>query len=106
MHSQLRSAQAIRLRDTEGSALRANRSHVAQTKGVMLCVHSILLPSTVQPLASTEFSLRSISSSAWTDRCRAIRPTISRGLAGFTDADLSLEAKENMLTIHGEKQTN
>src|SRR6266481_2874702 len=32
MHSQLRSAQAIRLRDTEGSALRANRSHVAQTK--------------------------------------------------------------------------
>src|SRR2546429_3094300 len=48
-------------------------------KEVMLCVHSILLPSTVQPSASTEFSLRSISSSAWTDRCRAIRPTISRG---------------------------
>ena len=26
--------------------------------------------------------------------------------AGFTDADLSIEAKENTLTIHGEKQTN
>ncbi|HKO07339.1 MAG TPA: Hsp20 family protein [Alphaproteobacteria bacterium] len=27
-------------------------------------------------------------------------------VAGFTDADLSIEAKENRLTIHGEKQTN
>src|SRR5215208_1211866 len=86
-------------------------------KEVMLCVHSILLPFTVQPSASTECSLRSISSSAWTERCRAIRPTISRGpartpiasrfaVAGFTDDDLSIEAKENTLTIHGEKQTN
>jgi molecular chaperone IbpA len=32
----------MRLRDTEGSALRADRSHVAQTKEAMLCVHSIL----------------------------------------------------------------
>jgi molecular chaperone IbpA len=31
---------------------------------------------------------------------------ISVAVAGFTDADLSIEAKENMLTIHGEKQTN
>ena len=27
-------------------------------------------------------------------------------VAGFTDADLSIEAKENTLTIRGEKQTN
>jgi molecular chaperone IbpA len=29
---------------------------------------------------------------------------ISVAVAGFTDADLSIEAKENRLTIHGEKQ--
>jgi molecular chaperone IbpA len=31
---------------------------------------------------------------------------ISVAVAGFTNADLSIEAKENMLTIHGEKQAN
>jgi molecular chaperone IbpA len=31
---------------------------------------------------------------------------ISVAVAGFTDADLSIETKENRLTIHGEKQTN
>jgi len=31
---------------------------------------------------------------------------ISVAVAGFTDADLSIEAKENTLTICGEKQTN
>ena len=31
---------------------------------------------------------------------------ISVAVAGFTDADLSIEAKENTLTIHGEKQTS
>jgi molecular chaperone IbpA len=31
---------------------------------------------------------------------------ISLAVAGFTDADLSMEAKENTLTIRGEKQTN
>src|SRR6478752_10218712 len=31
---------------------------------------------------------------------------ISVAGAGFTDADLSIEAKENTLTIHCEKQTN
>ena len=30
---------------------------------------------------------------------------ISVAVAGFTDADLSIEAKENTLTIRGEKQT-
>jgi hypothetical protein len=36
--SQIQGARAMRLRDTEGSALRADRSHVAQTNEVMLCV--------------------------------------------------------------------
>src|SRR6266576_6274113 len=31
---------------------------------------------------------------------------ISVAVAGFIDADLSIEAKENTLTIHGEKQTD
>lgn len=31
---------------------------------------------------------------------------ISLAVAGFTDADLSIEAKENALTIRGEKQSN
>jgi molecular chaperone IbpA len=31
---------------------------------------------------------------------------ISLAVAGFTGADLSIEAKENTLTIRGEKQTN
>jgi len=31
---------------------------------------------------------------------------ISVAVAGFTDVDLSIEAKENTLTIRGEKQTN
>ena len=30
---------------------------------------------------------------------------ISVAVAGFTDADLSIEARENTLTIHGERQT-
>ena len=33
-------------------------------------------------------------------------PCISVAVAGFTDADLSIEAKENTLTIRGEKQTD
>ena len=31
---------------------------------------------------------------------------ISVAVAGFTDGDLSIEAKENTLRIHGEKETN
>ena len=31
---------------------------------------------------------------------------ISIAVAGFTDADLAIEAKENTLTLRGEKQTN
>ena len=86
-------------------------------KEVMLCVHSTLLPSIVQPSDMTDCFLPSISSSAWKTRRQAIPPTISSepartpfasrvAVAGFTDADLSIEAKENTLTIRGEKQTN
>jgi HSP20 family molecular chaperone IbpA len=37
---------------------------------------------------------------------RRERLRISVAVAGFTDADLSIEAKENTLTIRGEKQGN
>src|SRR3954452_21247790 len=103
------------LRDTGGSALRADRSHVAQTKEVMLCVHSILLHFTAQPSASTGCSLFSTNSMAWKARFRAIHRTISSEMAttpfasrsqwpASPTADLSIETKENTLTIHGEKQ--
>jgi molecular chaperone IbpA len=82
---------------------------------VMLCVHSILLPFIVQPSVSTGCSHCSASSTV-RKACRTIRPTISSGnenayrisvaVAGFTDADLSIETKENSLTIRGEKQNN
>ena len=105
----------MRLRDTKGQALTADRSHVAQTKEVMLCVHLILLPTIDQPLALTGCSPCSTRSAAWKGRHRApynIARTgendyrISVAVAGFTDADLAIEAKENTLTLRGEKQTN
>ena len=73
----------MRLRDTKGQALTADRSHVAHTKEVMLCVHLILLART----GGNDYR-------------------ISVAVAGFTDADLAIEAKENTLTLRGEKQTN
>src|SRR5580658_10270663 len=59
----------------------------------------------------------STRSAAWKRRHLPIHPTISRGpgendyrisvaVAGFTVADLAIEAKENTLTLRGEKQTN
>src|SRR6266550_1664293 len=86
-------------------------------KEVMLCVHSILLPFTVQPSASTGCSPCSTSSAARKARFQSYPSynierngenafRISVAVAGFTDADLSIEAKENTLTICGEKQAN
>ena len=75
----------------------------------MLCVHLILLPSIVQPLASTGCSPFSTRSAAWKGRRRAIRPTISRGPARTTIASRlqsPASTKENRLTILGEKQNN
>src|ERR1700735_923046 len=83
-HQQISNTQAMRLRDTKGQALTADRSHVAQTKEVMLCVHLISLPTIVLPLASTGYSPCSTRSAAWKARYRAIRPTISRGPARTT----------------------
>jgi Hsp20/alpha crystallin family protein len=75
-----------------------------------------LLPSTVQPLASTGCSPCSTSSAAWKARCPAIRPTILSGTAktpfAFRSRSLDSPAlifrskKENTLTIRGEKQAN
>jgi hypothetical protein len=48
-------AQAIRLRDTEGQALRADHSHVAQQGGHAMRTFDFA-PSTVQPSVSTSFS--------------------------------------------------
>ena len=79
---------------------------------VMLCVHSILLPSTVQPLASTGcFPCSTVEGSAPNyppyniERSGENAYRISVAVAGFTDADLSIEVKENTLRIRGE-QTN
>ena len=73
------------------------------TNEVMLCVHLILLPTIVLPLASTGCSPCSTRSAAWKRRNDY---RISVAVAGFTEADLAIEAKENMLTLRGEKQTN
>ena len=116
-HQQISNTQAMRLRDTKGQALTADRSHVAQTKEVMLCVHLILLPTIVLPLASTGYSPCSTRSAAWKASAPSYPPyniartgendyRISVAVAGFTDADLAIEAKENTLTLRGEKQTN
>src|SRR3984893_8893502 len=77
----------------------------------MLCVHSILLPSPVQPSASTDYSPRSTGSAPSYPPYNIARTgenayRISVAVAGFTDGDLSIEAKESTLTIRGEKQPN
>jgi len=77
MHSLILYAQAVRLRGTEGQALRADRSHVAQTGG--------------------PYNIARASENAY---------RISVAVAGFTDADLSIETKENRLTIRGERRNN
>ena len=72
-------------------------------------------PSSVQPSALTGCSPCS-TTSAWKARSELSALNIERtgenayrisvAVAGFTDADLSIEAKENKLAIRGEKQTN
>ena len=83
----------------------------------MLCVHSILLPSIVQLSALTGCSPCSTSSRAWKNSGSNYPPyniertgenayRISVAVAGFTDADLSIDTNENRLAIRGEKQAN
>jgi molecular chaperone IbpA len=71
-------------------------------------------PFTVQLSALTEFS-HARSAHRCGRQCRAPSHNIERSgetyrisvaVAGFTGNDLSIEAKENTLTIHGEKLTN
>src|SRR5205807_8480704 len=114
MHSQLRSAQAMRLRDTEGQALRADRSHVAQQGGHAMRAFDFapFYRSTVgfDRVFSTLDQLVGMDGSVPSYPPYNIARTaenayrISVAVAGFTDADLSIEAKENTLAIHVEKQ--
>src|SRR5437870_12722955 len=101
----------MRLRDTEGQALRADRSHVAQRGGHAMRTFDFApfyrstvgfdrVFSTLDQLGGVDGSVPSYPPYR-TDE-NAYR--ISVAVAGFTDADLSIEAKENMLTIHGQNQ--
>src|SRR6202165_1338932 len=104
----------MRLRDTEGSALRADRSHVAQTGGHAMRTFDFapLYRSTVgfdrmfsmlDQLDGTEGSVPSYPPYN-IERNGESAFRISVAVAGFTDSDLSIETKENTLTIRGEKQ--
>src|SRR5260370_42289437 len=104
MHSQLRSAQAIRLRDTEGSALRVNRSHVAQTKrghAMRTFNFAPLYRSTVgfDRMFSLLDQLGGVEASAPSYPPYTIERNvenafrISASAPGFTEPDLSIAAK-------------
>src|SRR6202049_241067 len=105
----------MRLRDTEGSALRADRSHVAQTGGHAMrpLDFAPLYRSTVgfDRMFSMLDQLGGVESPVPSYPPYNIGRTgenafrISVAVAGFTDADLSIEAKESTLTLRGEKQT-
>src|ERR1700756_1649006 len=105
----------MRLRDTEGLALRADRSHVAQQGGHAMRTFDFapFYRSTVgfdrmfsmfdqlggeegQASSYPPYNIERTGENAY---------RISVAVAGFTDADLSIEAKENRLTIRGEKRT-
>src|ERR1700694_1385163 len=106
----------MRLRDTKVPALRADRSHVAQQGGHAMRTFDFapFYRSTVgfDRLFSTLDQLGGVDGAGPSDppynieRASENAYRISVAVAGFTDADLSIEAKENTLTIHGEKQTN
>ena len=97
-----------------GPALWADHPTCRSTED-MPCELSILLPSIVRPSVSTGCFPSSISSPAMTAPRPAIRPTISSGPARTPTASasrwraspspsFSIVAKENTLTIRGEKQ--
>src|SRR5438874_5502330 len=103
----------MRLRDTEGQALRADRSHVAQQGGHAMRTFDFApfyrstigfdrVFSTLDQLVGSEPSYPPYN----IGRTGENAYRISVAVAGFTDADLSIVTKENTLTIHGEKQTN
>jgi len=115
-HQQIHNTQAMRLRDTKGQALTADRSHVAQTKRGHAMRSFDFAPyyrSTVgfDRLFSMLDQVGGVEGSAPSYPPYNIARTgendyrISVAVAGFTDADLAIEAKENTLTLRGEKQT-
>src|SRR6476661_7714454 len=105
----------MRLRDTEGQAPRADRSHVAQTRGHAMRTFDFapLYRSTVgfDRMFSMLDQLDGVEGLSNyppynIERANENAYRISVAVAGFTDADLSIETKENRLSIRGEKQTN
>jgi molecular chaperone IbpA len=109
-------AQAMRLRDTEGQALRADHSHVAQQGGHAMrtldfapfyrsTVGFDRVFSTLDQLIGLDGSVPSYPPYN-IERSGENAYRISVAVAGFTGGDLSIEAKENTLTIHGEKRTS
>src|SRR5258708_32500133 len=106
----------IRVRDTEGQALRADRSHVAPTGGHAMRTFDFapLYRSTVgfDRLFSMLDQFAGVEDSVPNyppyniERASENAYRISVAVAGFTDADPSIETKENRLTIRGEKRTN
>src|SRR5579864_353092 len=106
----------MRLRDTKVPALRADRSHVAQQGGHAMRSFDFapFYRSTVgfDRLFSMLDQVDGVDGSAPSYPPYNIARTgenafrISIAVAGFTDADLSIEAKENTVTVHGEKQIN
>ena len=83
----------------------------------MLCIHLILLLSIVPPSVSTGCFQCSIKSAGWKVSAPGYPPynikrsgenayNISIAVAGFAGEDLSIEVKENTLTIRGNKQSS
>src|SRR5260370_10745836 len=104
----------MRLRDTEGRALRADRLHVAQTGGHAMRTFDFapLYRSTVgfERLFSMFDQLDGVEGLSNyppydIERTGENAYRISVAVAGFTDADLSVETKETRLAILAEKQT-
>src|SRR5207237_7917771 len=101
----------MRLRDTEGQALRADHSHVAQQGGHAMRTFDFapFYRSTVgfDRLFSTLDQLGGVDGSVPSyppyniERASENAYRTSRAVACFAEPDLSIEAKENTLTING-----
>src|SRR6476659_3966624 len=104
------------LRDTEGRALKADRSHVALTGGHAMRTLDFapLYRSTVgcDRMVSMLDQFEDVEGSGSNYPPYNIERTgenayrISVAVAGFTDADLSIDTNENRLAIRGDKQAN
>src|ERR1700730_5384218 len=117
MHAQIRNAKAMRLRDygrfgPEGGpfACRSNeRGHAMRTFDFAPLYRSTVgfdrMFSMLDQLDDVEGSVSSYPPYN-IERTGENAYRISVAVAGFTDADLSIETKENRLAIRGEKQTS